>query len=128
MKNIFYFQSASTPKFVTSNLKKYNKSTIPRIVWATKDFLTYGSNNPNIYTSKSISFETGKDSKSLNYQKFDLENTIQDLRTYFTDSDEKSFILMTNGSTIVKAPIYNKNKFQKEDVKNDIIILSRFSC
>ena len=75
---------------MTSNLKKYEALTSPRIVWATKDFATYGINEPNIYVSKNVSSEIGTDLRLMEHRSFELYGSIQDLRTFFNESDQKS--------------------------------------
>ena len=101
---------------MASNLKKYEALKTPRIVWASQDFSSYDNNEPNIYVSKNVSSEVGK---HLKYQNVEIDGSIQDLRAFFNESDQKSFLLMTNGSLIVKLRISIEDKSGQEVVRND---------
>ena len=101
---------------MASKLKKYEALKTPRIVWATQDFSSYDNNKPNIYVSKNVSSEVGK---HLKYQNVEIDGSIQDLRAFFNESDQKSFLLMTNGSLIVKLRISIEDKSGQEVVRND---------
>ena len=55
----------------------------------------------------------------MEHRSFEVYGSIHDLRTFFNESDEKSFLLMTNGSMIFKFPVSIEDKSGKELVRND---------
>ena len=96
----------------------YKALATPRIIWATQDLSTYGNKNANIYVSKNISSQIEKDSKPMKSQSFELNGSITDIRTFFNDSTNKSFVLITNGSNIFKFPISFEDETTEEIAKN----------
>ena len=75
----------------------------PRIVWATEN-LSVHNDNPYIYVSNNISTPTRK-SPLLSWSSDVDIGHIEDLKTFFNESDQSSFYIITNGSIIIKIPI-----------------------